>query len=61
MIAHTMWNLSIQLLRPTTAGYPVGYDVILIVVELGVVLLLIYFFGAERLSKRSRMSDQMIR
>ena len=61
MIAHTMWNLSIQLLRLTTAGYPVGYDVILIVVELGVVLLLIYFFGAERLSKRSRMSDQMIR
>ncbi|MFX0125992.1 MAG: CPBP family intramembrane glutamic endopeptidase [Candidatus Hodarchaeota archaeon] len=58
MISHTTWNLSIGLLRPPTAGYPVGYDAILIVVELGFILLLIYFFGSEKLSKRPRRSDQ---
>jgi len=54
MIFHTMWNLSIGLLRPPTLGYPVGYDLILIIVELGFVLLLIYFFGSERLAKKTK-------
>ncbi|MFX1284473.1 MAG: CPBP family intramembrane glutamic endopeptidase [Promethearchaeota archaeon] len=58
MIFHTIWNLSIELLRPPTAGYPVGYDVILIAVEFVWVLLLIHFFGSERLTRRSRESDQ---
>lgn len=57
IISHTMWNLSSDFLRPETAGYPVGYDVILIIVELGIFLLLIYFFGSKKLSKRPRLND----
>ncbi|UCG90229.1 MAG: CPBP family intramembrane metalloprotease [Candidatus Heimdallarchaeota archaeon] len=57
VISHTMWNLSIGLLRPPTPGYPVGYDVILIVVELGLILILISFFGSENMSRRSNIKD----
>jgi len=53
ILAHTTWNLSIDLLRPPTAGYPVGYDVILILVELIVISLLIFFFGSEKITYKT--------
>lgn len=46
ILTHTTWNLSIDLLRPPTAGYPVGYDVILILVEIIVISLLIFLKGS---------------
>ncbi|MFX1517321.1 MAG: CPBP family intramembrane glutamic endopeptidase [Promethearchaeota archaeon] len=57
ILTHTTWNLSIDLLRPPTAGYPVGYDVILILVELIVVLLLIFSFGSEKVKYKTDYPD----